>query len=136
MYTSTSTQQCYLFAIVLPSIILCMLCVLSLLVVDSVVGKMKALLINILAVELCVWLRQSLYYLLFPLRCILASNIIFLCRIEITGLEKFPAGALGSTTMCIHIARMKKDFPSRICKPLSNQYCPASLTLALYYSQF
>ena len=106
-FTVSSIVTVSLFLILVrPPLILCMLCVLALIFVTDVNRKIAVLLINLLAVEICNWLSNGVYYLGFPARIAHLpgdySCQFIISSFTVVGLQKFTAGALyavmGSTS--------------------------------------
>jgi hypothetical protein len=94
--------------IVLPTLILCLLCVLALLFAEDIDWQMRVPLINIFVAEICYWLAIALYLLGYPMRARGLGNEVISCRIVnglliIGGIQQLTAIALYAVTVYIFL---------------------------------
>ena len=86
-------------AISLPSLILCILCILALFFAKDVNWKMRALIINMFAAEICNWVAYSVLLLGFPTRFSgkIADN--YSCKIALSLLVVAPQTKFAATAL-------------------------------------
>ena len=101
------------FTIVLTPLVLCILCVLALIFAGIVNKKLKLLLINIFAAEICTWLLWTLVFLGFPLRFHTRDGFNWICGLEISifhvgGFQKYTSSALYAVMVYIFIKHGEK----------------------------
>lgn len=107
-YDANVTVNMTLFTfLVLPPLVLCLLCVLALVFATEINVKIRILLINIFAAEICNWLSYAVSYLGWPIRLLSAENT--LCKIfyniyTINIIQSCTSGAI----YAIHIYRFIK----------------------------
>lgn len=94
------------FFAVLPTLILCLLCVLALFYADSINWKIRVLFINIFAGDICLWLALTILFLGYPVRQITLS--VFSCAVSfslliVTGLQKFMSTSLYAIAVYIFL---------------------------------
>ncbi len=101
------------FIFVLPPLILCVVCVMALIFTGNLNKKLKVLLINVFAAEICTWLRWTHSFLGFPLRFYTLAGVSFICSLDISlsivsGLTKFTSGALYAVMIYVFIKHGEK----------------------------
>ena len=75
-YDINTAVSISLFSIlVLPPLLLCVLCVLALVFAKEINSKIRLLLINIFAVEICKWISYTLFYLGLPIRLLYQDSV-------------------------------------------------------------
>ena len=89
---NTSAGAILFGLVVLPSLVLCVLCVLALFRAEGLAWQMKALLINIFAAEICNWLSLTLFIFGPPVReglelgvypaCAVPSSLYFVSALQ------------------------------------------------------
>ncbi len=97
--------------LVLPPFLLCLLCVVALLFAGAINTKIRVLLINIFAAEICNWLGYTVFYLGFPIRLIYSDDYsckFFISSFVVVAVQKFTAGALYAINVYIFIKHGKK----------------------------
>ena len=65
---NTTVYLSLFFIVVLPTLFLCLLCALALLVAEIIDWHMRVLLINIFVAEICFWLAITVYLIGYPMR--------------------------------------------------------------------
>lgn len=82
---ANSAANIFLFVIfVLPALILCVFCVVSLFLAYSINWPLRIALINIFAGEICYWFSVTVQYLGFPARALSLTGADFSCRIVLS----------------------------------------------------
>ena len=105
---NTAVGTSLFFIIVLTPLVLCVLCVLALIFTRKLNKKLKVLLINIFAAEICTLIRWTLAFLGFPLRFRTLAGVSWICIIDITlsivgGQQKFTSSALYAVMIYVFI---------------------------------
>lgn len=108
--------------IVLPPLILCLMCIVALLLDQSINLKIKVLLINILMGETVSWFAYLFLYLTFPIKARFPMEYDILCIIGISTLIlvavlKFPATSLYAINAFIFIRYNEHKLKWRIILP-------------------
>lgn len=105
---NTTAYTLLFFTIALPTLILCLLCVMALFFADNIKWKIRVLLINMFAAEICHWIGFSTLFLGFPTR--FCDNIAddFTCKITLNFFfiniaTKFSASALYAVMVYIFL---------------------------------
>lgn len=83
-YVNTAVLLGMFIFIVLPILILCVLCIVALFLVKEIDWKMRALLINIFAAEICTWLALMVFFLGFPSRASDMLAVDFSCHVAVS----------------------------------------------------
>ncbi len=104
----SSVANIALFGIsVLPPLLLCLLCVLALATTSGINLKIKVLLVNIFAAEICNWLGYTVYYLGFPARIVRLpgdySCANFISLVSVATVQKYSASTLYAINVFIFI---------------------------------
>ena len=112
---NTSVSILLFGLVVLPTLILCMLCVLALFLAKDLVWQMKAPLINIFAAEVCNWLALSLIFVGFPVRESLGLEADPACFVAIslaivTAVQKMTATTLYAIMVYIFLKHSVRKF--------------------------
>ena len=81
---NTSAQVGLFFIAVLPTLILCLLCVVALLFASSINWQMRVVLINIFAADICTWLGLTVLFLGFPLRASVRMGGEWSCSVALS----------------------------------------------------
>ena len=81
---NTSVNILLFGLVVLPTLILCVLCVLALFLAEGLIWQMKVLLINLFAAEVCNWLGRSLLLVGFPVWASLELEVDPACSVAIS----------------------------------------------------
>ena len=81
---NSSTHVGLFFIAVLPTLILCLLCVVALFFASSIKWQMRVILINIFAADICTWLGLTVLYLGFPLRASVQMGGEWSCNVAIS----------------------------------------------------
>lgn len=82
--------------VVLPALLLCLLCVVALLFADSINWKIRVLIINTLAGEICLWLALTILFLGYPARQLVQNDFsckLLLSMLFVTAMQKFMSTA-------------------------------------------
>ena len=66
--TSSVFQVVHVLVLFIPSIILCLLCVIALCLAHTLNATIRVALVNVFARELCYWVGISVFYFAYPLR--------------------------------------------------------------------
>ena len=85
--------------VVLPSLVLCVLCVLALFRAEGLAWQMKALLINIFAAEICNWLSITVFCFSFPVREGLELGVYPTCAVPMSLYFVSALQKMSSTTL-------------------------------------
>ena len=106
-YDSNVAVNITLFVLlVLPSLLLCILCVLALIFTDRINKKIRVLLVSIFAAEVCKWISNSVYYLGWPIRLLHQDDVsckMSVSFIIIASLQSFMAYATYAVNVYIFI---------------------------------
>ena len=92
--------------LILPSFLLCLVCVLALVFATEINVKIRLLLINIYAVEICEWLAYAVYYLGWPVRLLhdeVGTCQFFISTLVVSAIQKFTAGSIYAIKVYIFI---------------------------------
>ena len=105
---NTAVGTSLFFVIVLTPLVLCVLCVLALIYTKNINKKLKVLLINIFAAEICTWLFWTLTFLGFPLRFHTHDGFNWICSLEtsiflVGGNQKFTSGSIYAVVVYIFV---------------------------------
>ena len=122
-FVNTLAANISLFVVlVLPSLLLCILCALALIFSKEINKKIRLLLVNIFAAEICKWMAYTVFYLTWPVRLLYQDDFtckLFFSLYAAATVQTFMAGALYAINVYIFIKHGKKKLKWRVVIPLA-----------------
>lgn len=105
---NTAANVGLFFIVVLPTLTLCLLCVLALLFAEGINWPMRVVLINVLAADITYWVALSILFPGFPARARKLTDEDFSCRVVfslfiVSAIQKFSSVALYAIMVYIFI---------------------------------
>lgn len=97
--------------LVIPPMLLCLVCVLALVYAKEINIKIKVLLINIFAAEICYWLHLAVFYVGWPLRYTYDEDNLcklFISIFNVASLQKGAANAIYAINVYLFIKHGEK----------------------------
>ena len=119
---SSAVNVSLFFTTILIPLLLCLLCVVALALATAINLKVKVLLMNIFAVEVCSWLRYTVFYLGFPARILQLpgdySCHVFYSLFTTVLQQKFTATAFYAIMVFVFIKYGEKKLKWRVIIPM------------------
>ena len=128
--------------LVLPPLLLCLLCVLALAFAEEINKKIRVLLINIFAAEICNWLSYSVFYLGWSVRLVYDDDItcmFFISCFAVAAAQKFTAGGVYAVNIYIFIKYGEKKLKWFVVIPfiiISWVFAALSMGIIPYFDEF
>ena len=118
---NTAAQLSLFILVVLPTFALCLLCVVALLIADTLNWPIRIALINVFSGELCYWFGLAVFFLGYPARAYSPSPVS--CQLSVSAfiaaaLMKFPAVGLYAVMVYVFIKYGVGKLKLKVITPL------------------